>query len=113
MNTVSAASAIRVCPMNSFYVDGRKLTIDQVDLTTAQTEWRLCPNCSHASKRFMVRLLPLVLNAAARHGQIQSAQKYAESPWSIPTMTGKTVLLAMTAMTVRPYFTQANACRCG
>lgn len=34
---------------NSFYVDGRKLTIDQVDLTTAQTaRWRLCPNCSHA-----------------------------------------------------------------
>ena len=35
----SAASAIsEFAPMNSFYVDGRKLTIDQVDLTTAQTE---------------------------------------------------------------------------
>ena len=48
----SAASAIsEFAPMNSFYVDGRKLTIDQVDLTTAQTElWRLCPNCSHAQQ---------------------------------------------------------------
>ena len=46
----SASSAIsEFAPNNSFYVDGRKLTIDQVDLTTAQTAlWRLCPNCSHA-----------------------------------------------------------------
>ncbi len=46
----SASSAIsEFAPNNSFYVDGRKLTIDQVDLTTAQTaKWRLCPNCSHA-----------------------------------------------------------------
>lgn len=48
----SASSAIsEFAPMNSFYVDGRKLTIDQVDLTTAQPElWRLCPNCSHAQR---------------------------------------------------------------
>lgn len=46
----SASSAIsEFAPSNNFYVDGRKLTIDQVDLTTAQTaKWRLCPNCSHA-----------------------------------------------------------------
>lgn len=46
----SASSAIsEFAPNNSFYVDGHKLTIDQVDLTTAQTaKWRLCPNCSHA-----------------------------------------------------------------
>ena len=46
----SASSAIsEFAPNNSFYVDGRKLTIDQVDLTSAQTaKWRLCPNCSHA-----------------------------------------------------------------
>ena len=46
----SASSAIsEFAPNNSFYVDGRKLTIDQIDLTTAQTaRWRLCPNCSHA-----------------------------------------------------------------
>lgn len=46
----SASSAIsEFAPNNSFYVDGRKLTIDQVDLTTAQSaRWRLCPNCSHA-----------------------------------------------------------------
>ncbi len=46
----SASSAIsEFAPHNSFYVDGRKLTIDQVDLTTAQSaKWRLCPSCSHA-----------------------------------------------------------------
>ena len=46
----SASAAIsEFAPNNSFYVDGRKLTIDQVDLTTAQSaKWRLCPNCSHA-----------------------------------------------------------------
>lgn len=45
-----ASSAIsEFAPNNNFYVDGHKLTIDQVDLTTAQaTRWRLCPNCSHA-----------------------------------------------------------------
>ena len=46
----SASAAIsEFAPSNSFYVDGRKLTIDQVDLTSAQSaKWRLCPNCSHA-----------------------------------------------------------------
>ncbi|MCD7789271.1 MAG: DUF1998 domain-containing protein [Bacteroides thetaiotaomicron] len=46
----SASSAIsEFAPNNNFYVDGRKLTIDQVDLTTSQSaRWRLCPNCSHA-----------------------------------------------------------------
>lgn len=46
----SASAAIsEFAPNNSFYVDGRKLTIDQVDLTSAQAaKWRLCPSCSHA-----------------------------------------------------------------
>ena len=46
----SASSAIsEFAPNNSFYAGGRKLKIDQVDLTTAQAaRWRLCPNCSHA-----------------------------------------------------------------
>lgn len=46
----SASAAIsEFAPNNSFYVDGRKLTIDQVDLTSAQSaKWRLCSNCAHA-----------------------------------------------------------------
>lgn len=49
----AASSAISdFAPNNSFYVDGRKLTIDQVDLTSAQTaKWRLCPNCAHAQTK--------------------------------------------------------------
>lgn len=50
----SASSAIsEFAPLNSFYVDGRKLNINQVDLNTTQVErWRLCPNCSHAEREF-------------------------------------------------------------
>ncbi|MDO5295793.1 MAG: DEAD/DEAH box helicase [bacterium] len=46
----SAAAAIsEFAPRNRFYADGRKLTVDQVDLVSAQAAtWRLCPNCSHA-----------------------------------------------------------------
>ncbi|GHV07913.1 DEAD/DEAH box helicase [Spirochaetia bacterium] len=45
-----AASALtEFAPNNSFYVEGKKLTIDQIDINTTQPEnWRLCPNCSHA-----------------------------------------------------------------
>ena len=45
----SSAAISEFAPNNNFYVDGKKLTIDQIDMTTAQTApWRLCPNCSHA-----------------------------------------------------------------
>jgi DEAD/DEAH box helicase domain-containing protein len=46
----SASAAIsEFAPANNFYVDGRKLKINQIDLTSAQVaKWRLCPNCSHA-----------------------------------------------------------------
>ena len=46
----SNSSAIsEFAPSNNFYVEGRKLTINQIDLTSAQVEkWRLCPSCAHA-----------------------------------------------------------------
>ena len=55
----SASAAIsEFAPNNSFYVEGRKLTIDQIDLTSSQsTKWRLCPNCSHGTA-------PEIMNAA-------------------------------------------------
>ncbi|MDR0571442.1 MAG: DEAD/DEAH box helicase, partial [Rickettsiales bacterium] len=45
----SASSAIsEFAPTNTFYVDGRKFKIDQIDLSSAQHDlWRLCPNCSY------------------------------------------------------------------
>ncbi|MBP1564436.1 MAG: DEAD/DEAH box helicase [Oscillospiraceae bacterium] len=48
----SASAAIsEFAPNNSFYVDGRKLIIDQVDIATSKpVKWRLCPNCSHAEE---------------------------------------------------------------
>lgn len=48
----SASSAIsELAPNNSFYVDGKKLLIDQVDIATSKpVKWRLCPNCSHAEE---------------------------------------------------------------
>ena len=45
----SSAAISEFAPMNTFYANGRRMQIDQVDLTTAQpAKWRLCPNCSHA-----------------------------------------------------------------
>ncbi|NCC68493.1 MAG: helicase, partial [Clostridia bacterium] len=45
----ASAGISEFAPSNNFYVDGRKLNINQVDLTSAQVaKWRLCPNCSHA-----------------------------------------------------------------
>ncbi|NLK72668.1 MAG: DEAD/DEAH box helicase [Clostridiales bacterium] len=48
----SASTAIsEFAPTNNFYVDGKKLQINQIDMTTAQrAKWRLCPNCSHAEE---------------------------------------------------------------
>ena len=48
-NRSASAAISEFAPDNNFYIDGRKLTINQIDLTTSQTaKWRLCPNCSHA-----------------------------------------------------------------
>ena len=46
----SASSAIgEFAPDNTFYADGHKMNIDQIDVKSAELErWRLCPNCSHA-----------------------------------------------------------------
>jgi DEAD/DEAH box helicase domain-containing protein len=48
-NRPSATAINEFAPSNHFYVDGHKLNINQIDLTTTKTEkWRLCPTCSHA-----------------------------------------------------------------
>jgi DEAD/DEAH box helicase domain-containing protein len=45
-----AVAAIQeLAPGNAFYVDGRKLMIDQIDLSVSPREiWRFCGECSHA-----------------------------------------------------------------
>jgi DEAD/DEAH box helicase domain-containing protein len=48
-NRPASAAIAELAPANTFYADGHKFTIDQLDLTTAQPiQWRLCPRCSHA-----------------------------------------------------------------
>jgi len=44
-----AASAIsELAPANTFYAEGRRVKVDQVDLTVSEIEnWRFCDNCSH------------------------------------------------------------------
>lgn len=44
-----ARSAIEeLAPANTFYAEGRKVQVDQVDMTVSEIEkWRFCPNCSH------------------------------------------------------------------
>ena len=50
-NRASSSAISEFAPNNSFYVGGRRLTIDQVDVLNTDIEtWRLCPNCSHADK---------------------------------------------------------------
>ncbi|MBF0213301.1 MAG: DEAD/DEAH box helicase [Magnetococcales bacterium] len=46
----SARSAIdELAPENTFYADGRKVKIDQVDMGSSEIElWRFCSNCSHS-----------------------------------------------------------------
>jgi DEAD/DEAH box helicase domain-containing protein len=45
-----ASSAIdELAPENTFYADGRKVKIDQVDMGSSEVElWRFCSNCSHS-----------------------------------------------------------------
>jgi len=45
----SASSAIsELAPASSFYAGGRKVNVDQVDLSVSEVEiWRLCNNCSY------------------------------------------------------------------
>lgn len=44
-----ARSAIEeLAPANTFYAEGRKVRVDQVDMSVSEVEkWRFCPNCSH------------------------------------------------------------------
>jgi len=44
-----ARSAIEeLAPANTFYAEGRRVKIDQVDMTVSEVEtWRFCNNCSH------------------------------------------------------------------
>jgi DEAD/DEAH box helicase domain-containing protein len=46
----AASSAIaELAPANHFYAGGRKVLIDQVDMSLSKIEtWRLCPNCAHS-----------------------------------------------------------------
>jgi DEAD/DEAH box helicase domain-containing protein len=48
----NASSALsEFAPDNNFYVDGKKLKINQIDMTTAQkAKWRLCPDCSYGEE---------------------------------------------------------------
>ena len=48
----SASSALgEFAPSNSFYAQGHRLKIDQIDMSIEEPEpWHLCPNCNHAEK---------------------------------------------------------------
>ncbi|MEZ4383401.1 MAG: DEAD/DEAH box helicase [Nannocystaceae bacterium] len=50
-----ASAAIReLAPFNSFYAEGRRIEITQLDLGSKKAptveRWRLCPNCSHSEQ---------------------------------------------------------------
>ncbi len=43
-------------PNNTFYAQGRRLTVNQIDMRSAKPQkWRLCPNCSYAQPEEFVK----------------------------------------------------------
>ncbi|NCC60076.1 MAG: DEAD/DEAH box helicase [Verrucomicrobiae bacterium] len=51
----AGAAILELAPGNAFYVDGRKLVIDQIDMSVSPTDrWRFCGNCSHAEMEAQV-----------------------------------------------------------
>ncbi|KAB2928361.1 MAG: DEAD/DEAH box helicase [Candidatus Contendobacter sp.] len=45
----AAAAISELAPLNCFFAGGRRVQVDQIDLTLSPIEtWRLCPTCSHA-----------------------------------------------------------------
>lgn len=42
------AAITELAPLSTFYAGGRKVTVDQVDMTTSELEeWRFCDDCDH------------------------------------------------------------------
>ncbi|MDR0549717.1 MAG: DEAD/DEAH box helicase [Deltaproteobacteria bacterium] len=78
-NRSASAAIVEFAPNNIFYAEGRKLTISQIDLTTAQpTAWRLCPNCAYAKMETTEKanVCPKCGNPGwSDHGQVQTMLK--------------------------------------
>lgn len=42
------SAIVELAPANTFYAEGRRIKVDQVDMTVSDREiWRFCDNCSH------------------------------------------------------------------
>ncbi|MBU0708123.1 DUF1998 domain-containing protein, partial [Patescibacteria group bacterium] len=67
----SAVSAIaELAPENQFYAGGRKVKVDQIDMTVSDVEtWRLCNNCSHAEM-------------VGQHGEKKACPKCGSLMWA-------------------------------
>jgi len=45
----AASAIVELAPASHFYAGGRKVRVDQVDMSVSEVEtWRLCNNCSHS-----------------------------------------------------------------
>lgn len=66
----SAASALsEFAPSNNFYVDGRKLQINQIDLGSAErAQWRMCPNCAHMEQEDSTKPVASACPKCGDHG---------------------------------------------
>ncbi|MGC8490209.1 MAG: DEAD/DEAH box helicase [Syntrophobacteraceae bacterium] len=44
----AASAIVELAPANRFYAEGRKVTVDQIDMATSEMEeWRFCNSCSY------------------------------------------------------------------
>lgn len=73
----AASSAIsELAPNNTFYIDGHKLKIDQIDVKSSKiAKWRLCPKCSHVELETanLPKTCPRCHNSAwADNGQVRN-----------------------------------------
>ena len=62
-----AVSALQeLAPANTFYAEGRRVKIDQVDLTVSEIQsWRFCNNCSHKEMLGMEEEKEICLNCGS------------------------------------------------
>lgn len=85
-----ARSAIReLAPDSIFYAEGRKVRIDQIDVTASEvTEWRLCDKCSYAVPEATLEAVktcprcgsPMWADSARSRAMIRLSQVYATTP---------------------------------
>ncbi len=91
-----ASTAIReLAPFNSFYAEGRKIEITQLDLGSKKAptveRWRLCPNCQHSERIYPESAPAGTCPRCDDHGWLDQGQEHSliefRKVWSTTTVS--------------------------